>query len=204
MNTPGSPPDAKQAALELSEVLAENAAALASDDLATVAAAMTRVRAGARALEAGLTSRGWGGDVLYGWGEPDEDELEDRWPETVDDDESDGAVIPSDGPFLPSSALKMTYQCRADFYLTDEQALIDWIVEHAGDWGLHGWDRPYVESRGAFDCFTDLVSQPRLDLTDTGLLPAGSQAVTYQVDRTLWEMHEDDVDTAGDAFPVNG
>jgi hypothetical protein len=82
MSTPGL-----AAAHDLARVLSERATDLASDDLATVSAAMAEVRAAARGLEESLTDRGWGGGVLYGLGNPldDEDDLDEDLEDDLDE-----------------------------------------------------------------------------------------------------------------------
>jgi hypothetical protein len=195
------------AARALAAVLVDVADAIASDDLTTVSSAMTQVRTAARRLEASLGARGWGGDVLYGWGAR-EDEDEDL----VDDARVDGAADADDDVdsddregrrAIPEHAVRVTCQSRSDFYLLDQAALIEHDVRRAAELGLD-WDREFVTEQGAFFCFAELWGLDSVDLTGTGLAAAGSQNATHVIEQTLWEMDDTDDELRDDAIPTAG
>ena len=210
------------AARALAAVLIDVADAIESDDLLTVSSAMTEVRAAARRLERSLSRRGWGGDVLYGWGARDDEDDELMAGDPVDGDEapSDGDENlldaqdgpddghedpdnPAGGQTVPEHAIRVTCQSRSDFYLIDEAALIAHDVRRAAELGLD-WDHEFVAEHGAFYCFTELWGLDRVDLTGTGLAPAGSQNATHRIDQSLWEMDVIDYELRDDAFPTAG
>jgi len=189
------------AARALAAVLIDVADAIASDDLMTVSSAMTAVRAAARQLEGSLTARGWGGDVLYGFGAHDDEDDEDEDDEDRDDGDPD-AEDEEEDQVIPESAVRVTCQSRSDFYLIDEAALTADVMRRAADVGLD-WDREFVTEHGAFFCFAELCGIDMVDLAGTGLVSAGGQNAVYEIEQTLWEMDEIDYELRDDAFPTS-
>lgn len=186
---------AADAARGLADVLMRNGTALDSDDLETVAASMVAVRGAARELESALTSRGWGGGVLYGFGEAEEadedpDDLDDL--DDLDDDDDDDEPQQPDG-------FRMTYQARHDFVVTDEQALATYVAERMSA----GSDAPLtpqeVADHGVLMMLAHLEGMARRDFSAPGLVYAGGQEASHLIDRTLWEM---DYDERDDQFPI--
>jgi hypothetical protein len=179
--------DATEAANRLAEVLTSHAPDLASDQLTVVVAAMTEVAAAAHALQESLSARGWSWNVLRGLEDPIpfEDDLDD---DDLDDDEA--TTVP-DG-------IRMTYQARHDFVVTDEEALIAHLERRYRDAGWE-WDRDEIVQEGAFTVF---ITHHDLAVTEPegfGLAYAGGQSAIYEISRTLWEM---DFEERDDQHPL--
>ena len=181
---------AAEAARALAEVLLAQADHLASDELATISAAMTEVRAGARGLQAALAARGWGGGVLYGLGEPPDDDVEDGFDGWADDeDESE--------PWRVPAGARMTYQGRFDFVVVDEELLAAHVQRRARELG-QPWNEELLE-HGAFYAWTYLEGFGSKDFEGTGLAFAGGQEAVHEIPVTLWELAGDEPD---DQFPT--
>jgi hypothetical protein len=172
--------EAAAAARALADVLQTEADRLASDDLATVSAAMSAVRGAARTVEAALTERGWGGGVLSGLGEV----------EDLDDD--DDLEVPA--------GRRLTYQSRFDFVVTDEAAFLGYLEGRARDAGLD-WSLDDLATHNPLLVLAELDGLSSKDYTDVGLAFAGGQEAVHEVPLTLWEM---DDESREDAFPTAG
>lgn len=206
-NPAGDGKSTAAAARALAAVLIDVADAIASDDLMSVSSAMTEVRAAARQLEGSLTARGWGGDVLYGWGARDDQDEDDQDVADEDDlySEDDADLDDEDeegDQAIPESAIRLTCQSRSDFYLIDEAALTAYVMRRAAEAGLD-WDHEFVTEHGAFYCFAELCGIDMVDLTGTGLVSAGGQNVVHEIEQTLWEMDETAYELRDDAFPTS-
>jgi hypothetical protein len=191
---------ATTAARELATVLLEHADALASDELETVSAAMTAVRAAAREVEAALTERGWGGGVLYGFGDPHHDQ-EGNDDEDTDaaDDVFDGLVAldGDDEDWVVPTGTRMTYQARYDFVVVDPEALAAHAERRAAELG-------WAWKRGAdghpFDVLMHADGLGSRDYDSAGLAFAGGQEASREITATLWELDDEDSD---DMFPTS-
>ena len=211
----GLPPtaDAAAAARRLAATLTAHAEDLSSDDLATVSAAMAAVRSGARAVEAALTARGWGGGVLHGFGSEDEadpwdaglaallDEADESDLDDLDLDGPDGLGGPDDAdddPWEVPAGTKLTYQARWDFVVTDPEALLRHVERRAAELG-QPWDRAAILEHHPLFVLTELESFTARDLDGAGLVFAGGQNVVHEIPLTLWELDDDARD---DEFPT--
>jgi hypothetical protein len=182
---------ATDAAEALAAVLQAEATNLASDDVAVIADSMASVRRAARELEAALRARGWGGNVLYGFGESLDDDLPDDGDlelDDFDDEEED------DEPWSVPAGTKVTYQARFDFVVVDPSELLTYVSERLGD----SVDADYFDDHDPFFTFAELEGFSNKDLSGTGLAFAGGQEASHTVEKTLWEM---DADESSDQYP---
>jgi hypothetical protein len=214
-------PDAATAARSLAAALLARADELGSNDLATISTAMAEVRAAARPLVDALAARGWPADGLLGtvtWAldeEDDEDGIGDDDP-PADLDEL-GEIDPDlevsdldaelaellatggddddlkDDDFTAPPGERLTYQARYDFVVTDADALLEFVTDVAAERG-EPWDRTSIAEHGPLHVLSQLVGLAALDLDGTGLVFAGGQDLVATIERTLWELDDDDRD----------
>ncbi len=190
---------ATAAARGLADVLMAHAEALASDELETVSAAMTAVRAAAREVEASLTDRGWGGGVLYGFGDPDadgegDDEEDDASEDPVAVDEEDE----DDEDWVVPVGTRMTYQARFDFVVVDPEALAAHAERRAAEAGW-AWKRG-EDGHHPFDVLMHADGPGSRDYGSAGLAFAGGQEASREIAATLWELDDEESD---DLFPTS-
>ena len=106
-------------------------------------------------------------------------------PVEDDGDEDDGFDAP------PGE--RLTYQARYDFVVTDPDALLDFVTDVAAERG-EPWDRTSIAEHGPLHVLSQLVGLAALDLDGTGLVFAGGQDLVATIERTLWELADDDRD----------
>jgi hypothetical protein len=123
------------AARNLATTLNSLAESLASDHLETISDAMIEIRAAARDLARALEVRGWGGGVLYGFGERgkaedlaetaaeiermlEAGELEPGWDEEPE----------NPGDHLPEGR-RLSIQARTDYIITNEVTFRRYVRE---------------------------------------------------------------------------
>ena len=210
---PGLPPpvDAAAAARRLAATLLAHADDLASDDLATVSGAMAAVRSGARAVEAALTARGWGGGVaprvrLRGRGRPvgrrargaprrgvasdDDLDLDDLDLDGPDDADDDPWEVPAGHEADVPGALGLRrHRPRGAA-----------AARRAARRGARAALGPGGDPRAppALRAHRAGVLHGR-DLEGAGLVFAGGQNVVHEIPLTLWELDDDARD---DEFPT--
>ena len=142
MSEPIEPASAAEAARELARVLLEQADALDLHDLRATGA-IENVRVQARALADAVHERGWG-DIFLGIDSYDPDELDDLPLGPDDFDDPDG--LPRDGrgrqlddldeleePLLPENGVRLSYQARYDFVVTDPEAFVQYVRSRADE-----------------------------------------------------------------------
>jgi hypothetical protein len=185
---------AAEAARRLADLLVDQQTALDSDDLETVSAAMTAVRAAARDLESALMSRGWGGGVLYGFGEPDDVDEDTGDVDELDDPEDDEE---EDRP--QPVGIRMTYQARHDYVVTDDEALATYVAERLSAERQSPWTAQEVADHGVLMMLAQLDGMGRRDYSAYGLVYAGGQDASHEIPQTLWEMGFEEGD---DQFPT--
>jgi hypothetical protein len=196
---------ATQAAQELAAVLLAQAENLASNDLTTIATAMTAVRAAAREVEAALTERGWGGEVLYGFGEvlhdDEDDDLDDDALAELDDldeDEDEDENLDSEGNWVAPPGTRMTYQARYDYVVVDEEAFLNYVERRAAEAG-ESWTREDIVEHTPAYVLAHLEGFANKEFEGSGIVFAGGQDAVHEVPITLWEM---DDETRDDRFPT--
>lgn len=205
MSDQEAPPSAAGAARALAELLQREADHLDSDDLETISEAMTRVRAGARALAGSRLDRGWGGGVLYGFGEPGKwdrlaaDAIEIQ--QLVDAGELDPdemAQAEAAEPPVPAGR-RVSYQARIDYVVTDEVALRAYVRRRLDEQDNVCRDDDLVVS-SPVSMLTILDGLESHDYEDVGLSLVGGQSRVVTVSRTLWELGDEE---QRDAFPTS-
>ena len=192
---------ATTAARALAGVLQEHAEALASDELETVSTAMTAVRAAAREVEAALTDRGWGGGVLYGFGEDHEDDGEDEDEGEGEDEDVFADLVALDGDdedWAVPVGTRMTYQARYDFVVVDPDALAARAEQRAAELGW-AWTRG-EDGHHPFDMLMHADGPGSRDYAEAGLAFAGGQEATREIAATLWELDDEERE---DLFPTS-
>ena len=118
-------------------------------------------------------------------GDADEDDADE-------DDADDAAGDPQDD-FTAPPGERLTYQARYDFVVTDPQALLDFVTDVAAERG-DAWDRASIAEHGPLHVLSQLVGLAAIDLDGTGLVFAGGQDLVATIERTLWELDDEDRD----------
>ena len=95
--------------------------------------------------------------------------------------------------FTAPAGERLTYQARYDFVVTDPDALLDFVTDVAAERG-EPWDRTSIAEHGPLHVLSQLVGLAALDLDGTGLVFAGGQDLVATIERTLWELDDDDRD----------
>jgi len=195
---------AQVAARALAAVLLAEAAHLDGDDLDVISTAMSRIRGNARLLARALEVRGWGGGVLYGFGEPGKAEdlavAEAEIQVMLDSGElspSDLERVTDEPPTLPAGR-RVTYQARTDYVVTDEVALRRYVRRRVDecDWLLDVED---LIVKNPFVLLAMVDGLETRDHSEAGLAIAGHRSIARTIHRSVWESvgEEDD-----DAFPT--
>ena len=201
MSEPNEPASAAVAARELAKVLLEQAEALDLHDLrATVAIEQVRVQA--RVLADAVHERGWG-DIFLGIDSYDPDELDDGdldpddfeptefttgddYREFVEGD-LDADDVP-DLPVVPEHGMRLSYQARYDFVVTDPDALVAYVQRRAQQVGNNDVVHEIYDAVSAFEllCFIDGIGSSEYDAV--GLTAAGGEESHKVVDYSLWDL----------------
>lgn len=195
-----------EAARALADVLQRAAESLGSDELDVLSDAMVQVRSAARGLAQSLAARGWGGGVLYGFGESGkvEDlatteqeiaellasgELEPGW---------DGSPNPL-GSHLPTGR-RVSIQARLDYVISDEVALRRYVRARHDTAPEKLVIDDELLIRNLVLVLAMLDGMERQDYAEHGLVMAGFQSLVRTVPRALDELSDDD---APDTYPTN-
>lgn len=181
---------AAQAARELAATLLEQADALDLHDLRATGA-IEQVRVMSRALADAVHERGWGElylgiDSMY----PDE---YDEMAEFVDadDEETDEAWVvedEDDEPLVPVEGLRLSYQARYDFVVTNPDALVAYVRERAAEEGADDVIEEIQDPISAFQLLTFLDGVGSKEYDAVGLGPAGGEESQRVVTHSLWDL----------------
>lgn len=181
---------AAQAARELAATLLEQADALDLHDLRATGA-IEQVRVMSRALADAVHERGWGElylgiDSMY----PDE---YDEMAEFVDadDEETDEAWVvedEDDEPLVPVEGLRLSYQARYDFVVTNPDALVAYVRERAAEEGAEDVIEEIQDPISAFQLLTFLDGVGSKEYDAVGLGPAGGEESQRVVTHSLWDL----------------
>ena len=181
---------AAQAARELAATLLEQADALDLHDLRATGA-IEQVRVMSRALADAVHERGWGElylgiDSMY----PDE---YDEMAEFVDadDEETDEAWVvedEDDEPLVPVEGLRLSYQARYDFVVTNPDALVAYVRERAAEEGAEDVIEEIQDPISAFQLLTFLDGVGSKEYDAVGLGPAGGEESQRVVTNSLWDL----------------
>jgi hypothetical protein len=189
---------AAQAARELAATLLEQADALDLHDLRATGA-IEQVRVMSRALADAVHERGWGElylgiDSMY----PDEydelDEFVDAGSEFDDETEEDDAAWVVEGddaadePLVPVEGIRLSYQARYDFVVTDPDALVAYVRERAAEEGADDVMEEIQDPVSAFQLLTFLDGVGSKEYDAVGLGPAGGEESQRAVTHSLWDL----------------
>lgn len=179
---------AAQAARELATTLLDQADALDLHDLRATGA-IEQVRVKSRALADAVHERGWGElylgiDSLYL--DEDDDDLEDLEPAGEDDwAEGDEEIFDVD---LPADALRLSYQARFDFIVTNPDALVAYVRKRAAEAGNDEVLEEIQDPVAAFQLLTFLDGVGSKEYDAVGLSPAGGEESQQVVKYALWDL----------------
>jgi hypothetical protein len=196
MSEPLEPASAAEAARELAKVLLAQADALDLHDLRATTA-IENVRIQSRALADAVHERGWG-DIFLGIDSYDPDELDDvpLGPDDFDDPadyrELLEGVAEMDEPIVPENGLRLSYQARYDFVVTDPEAFVAYVRSRADEvvisQGNDDASDDIDDARSAFELLGYLDGIGSKDYDGIGLSPAGGEESHKVVEFSLWDM----------------
>jgi len=204
MSEPIEPASAAEAARELARVLLEQADALDLHDLRATTA-IENVRVQSRVLADAVHERGWG-DIFLGIDSYDPDELDDLplGPDDFDDPADyremiEGAGLDElDEPLVPENGIRLSYQARYDFVVTDPDAFIAYVRSRADEAQNDDVIEDIEDARSAFELLGYLDGIGSKDYDGLGLSPAGGEESHKVVEFSLWDM---DPTRRDDTFP---
>ena len=194
MSEPIEPASAAEAARELARVLLEQADALDLHDLRATTA-IENVRVQARVLADAVHERGWG-DIFLGIDSYDPDELDDLplGPDDFDDPADyremvEGAGLDElDEPLVPENGIRLSYQARYDFVVTDPEAFIAYVRSRADEAQNDDVIDDIEDARSAFELLGYLDGIGSKDYDGLGLTPAGGEESHKVVEFSLWDL----------------
>jgi hypothetical protein len=193
MSEPIEPASAAEAARELAKVLLEQADALDLHDLrATVA--IENVRVQARVLADAVHERGWG-DIFLGIDSYDPDELDDLplGPDDYEDPDDYREMVAGDldlpeEPLVPENGIRLSYQARYDFVVTDPEAFIAYVRGRSDEAHNDEVIEDIEDARSAFELLGYLDGIGSKDYDGVGLSPAGGEESHKVVEFSLWDL----------------
>jgi hypothetical protein len=186
------PASAAEAARELAKVLLAQADALDLHDLRATTA-IENVRVQSRVLADAVHERGWG-DIFLGIDSYDPDELDDvpLGPDDFDDPadyrELVEGVAEMDEPVVPENGLRLSYQARYDFVVTDPEAFVAYVRSRADEAQNDDEIDDIEDARSAFELLGYLDGLGSKDYDTVGLSPAGGEESHKVVEFSLWDM----------------
>ncbi|GAB3817064.1 hypothetical protein [Kribbella italica] len=192
MSEPLEPASAAEAARELAKVLLAQADALDLHDLRATTA-IENVRVQSRVLADAVHERGWG-DIFLGIDSYDPDELDDvpLGPDDFDDPadyrELVEGVAELDEPMVPENGLRVSYQARYDFVVTDPEAFVAYVRSRADEAQNDDVIDDIEDARSAFELLGYLDGLGSKDYDTVGLSPAGGEESHKVVEFSLWDM----------------
>jgi hypothetical protein len=180
---------AAAAARELATALLDQADALDLHDLRATEA-IERVRVRSRALADAVHERGWG-ELYLGidsmFPEPEdliEDDLSDPGDAWVAGDED----LEDDFDELPAEGLRLSYQARYDFVVTDSDALVEYVRKRAAEVGSGDSLEDIEDPVSAFQLLTFIDGLGSKEYGAIGLGPAGGEESQKVVEHSLWDL----------------
>ena len=194
MSEPIEPASAAEAARELAKVLLEQADALDLHDLRATTA-IENVRVQARVLADAVHERGWG-DIFLGIDSYDPDELDDLplGPDDFDDPDDyremveRGELNDLEEPLVPENGIRLSYQARYDFVVTDPEAFIAYVRSRADEAQNDDVIDDIEDARSAFELLGYLDGIGSKDYDGLGLSPAGGEESHKVVEFSLWDL----------------
>ncbi|WP_328330161.1 hypothetical protein OHA70_08010 [Kribbella sp. NBC_00382] len=194
MSEPIEPASAAEAARELAKVLLEQADALDLHDLRATTA-IENVRVQARVLADAVHERGWG-DIFLGIDSYDPDELDDLplGPDDFDDPDDyremveRGDLDDLDEAIVPENGIRLSYQARYDFVVTDPEAFVAYVRSRADEAQNDEVIDDIEDARSAFELLGYLDGLGSKDYDTVGLTPAGGEESHKVVQFSLWDL----------------
>jgi hypothetical protein len=194
MSEPIEPASAAEAARELAKVLLEQADALDLHDLRATTA-IENVRVQARVLADAVHERGWG-DIFLGIDSYDPDELDDLPLGPDDFDNPDdyremverGDLDDLDEAIVPENGIRLSYQARYDFVVTDPEAFVAYVRSRADEAQNDEVIDDIEDARSAFELLGYLDGLGSKDYDTFGLTPAGGEESHKVVQFSLWDL----------------
>ncbi|WBQ06066.1 hypothetical protein [Kribbella sp. CA-293567] len=194
MSEPIEPASAAEAARELAKVLLEQADALDLHDLRATTA-IENVRVQARVLADAVHERGWG-DIFLGIDSYDPDELDDLplGPDDFDDPDDyremveRGEMDELDQELIPENGIRLSYQARYDFVVTDPEAFVAYVRGRADEAQNDEVIDDIEDARSAFELLGYLDGLGSKDYDTVGLTPAGGEESHKVVEFSLWDL----------------
>ncbi|MFI5730095.1 hypothetical protein ACIA49_08260 [Kribbella sp. NPDC051587] len=188
------PASAAEAARELARVLLEQADALDLHDLRATTA-IENVRVQARVLANAVNERGWG-DIFLGIDSYDPDELDDMplGPDDFDDPEDYREIVAGDDldeleeVLLPEDGVRVSYQARYDFVVTDPEAFVRYVRSRADEAQNDEVVDDIEDAQSAFELLCYLDGLGSKDYDQAGLTPAGGEESHKIVEFSLWDL----------------
>jgi len=197
MSEPIEPASAAEAARELARVLLEQADALDLHDLRATGA-IENVRIQARALADAVNERGWG-DIFLGIDSYDPGDLGDLplGPDDFDDPEDYREMVEGgslddleelEEPLLPEDGVRLSYQARYDFVVTDPEAFVAYVRSRADEAQNDEVVDDIEDVQSAFEllCYLDGLGSKEYDTG--GLTGAGGEESHKVVEFSLWDL----------------
>jgi hypothetical protein len=194
MSEPIEPASAAEAARELAKVLLEQADALDLHDLRATAA-IENVRVQARVLADAVHERGWG-DIFLGIDSYDPNELDDLplGPDDFDDPADYREIIEGAGlddldePLVPENGIRLSYQARYDFVVTDPEAFIAYVRSRSDEVQNDDVIDDIEDARSAFELLSYLDGIGSRDYDGRGIVPAGGDESHKVVEFSLLDL----------------
>ena len=188
------PASAAEAARELARVLLEQADALDLHDLRATTA-IENVRVQARVLAEAVNERGWG-DIFLGIDSYDPDELDDLplGPDDFDDPDDYREIVAGDDldeleeVLLPEDGVRLSYQARYDFVVTDPDAFVRYVRSRADEAQNDEVVDDIEDVQSAFELLCYLDGLGSKDYDQAGLTPAGGEESHKIVEFSLWDL----------------
>ncbi|WP_350280588.1 hypothetical protein [Kribbella sp. HUAS MG21] len=194
MSEPIEPASAAEAARELARVLLEQADALDLHDLRATGA-IENVRVQARALADAVHERGWG-DIFLGIDSYDPDELDDLplGPDDFDDPADYREIVeggPLDDleePLVPENGVRLSYQARYDYVVTDPDAFVRYVRSRAHEAQNEDVVDDIEDAQSAFELLCYLDGLGSKEYESFGLVPGGGEESHKIVQFSLWDL----------------
>jgi hypothetical protein len=193
---PIEPASAAVAARELARVLMEQADALDLHDLRATEAIET-VRVQARVLADAVHERGWG-EIFLGIDSYDPDELDDLplGPDDFDDPADYREIVDGgmdeledfDEPLVPENGIRLSYQARYDYVVTDPDAFVRYVRSRADEAQNDDVIEDVEDAQSAFELLCYLDGMGSKEYESFGLVPGGGEESHKIVQFSLWDL----------------
>lgn len=203
----GAAPSAAEAARALAAELLEQADTLDLHDLRATEA-IEKVRVRSRTLADAVYERGWG-ELFLGIDsfDPDDHDDADLVFDDLDDleelDDLDDLAEFENGDFeiyvegdtgledqelVPPDGVRLSYQARYDFVVTDPDAFVGYVRERAVETGSQDVLDEIQDPESAFQLLTFIDGLGSKEYDEVGLAPAGGEESQKIIEYSLWDL----------------